>query len=1445
MSSFLGSVQKAQHFLGERNEASYGVQTDQLGESNAELYANYYATALDKDWNTAHNELSAGLFGVLKTEADANVEAERLSLVDRIIEETDSKEQAAARIQEETEGLRFSRFANPDVQVLLGDAPNSERDRRQLDRIVSAERMVGQVQERSAEGVMATIGYFADTAVSSVIHNILGAQAELTGLGDMTFEGAGQLIDLAKEAADLIQSDIPIDMFEQEFKLILDRVAEAGVFSDANPMYYETFLTMVNEQAMGGTALIERGFQALDVGTLGLAASVRGVKMASQAPRVLTRTKGREAGVESVVEASDAGRSSAMTTEARPSVIRPADSDPPTYFTGPELEAQRLVETNNAALNAAKRLHWGNPVDPEKFESVRLAERAAIRERMKTYRRYEMDINFITDPFGNIIGRMTLGKRGKAAGTPYIDRKGAQKLATQVGGEVREIIEAGKTRYVVDKEWNIRSDNLVDPTNIAEVNTNALIEIGSTTARTTAELDAIRKQGEAIGSKAIREATRAYDKVRSKTTKKDIEHVNQMMLLLRDDPNYNYHTSRLNDKDFAEMYFSRVGESPTQQTLDYYNALSDISDTEYFINADAILKDAVNNNEVMLQLDGVFYRSKQTNLPNDELVWFDGRVVDVESLPEDISIFQIKGDAYQPGGGAPTRFVAVSKPTTRRMFHTDVMGYKPGGHRRYKDRLGFYIKQEGETKLITGKTVKRLTTFMGTRNKKEAHQVVEEFNNIIDAIESGIGGRALDDVIKANNAWNTSIEDIADFNSFLDDMNLDHARVDLAADGEMLDGTLSWAGETDVGQVFRNGWNNKARGSQPLIGFGGEELATLDPANMIQRSFASALNRHADQNYYFRAVNGWLKAAEESKAISNMDEIAGMSPKQKMYNAKIKTSNKHAVAFENERNTIKFALSNPTTTAGAEKWIMDLASDYAYEKGAKGISRTIDEGNPVGWMRGLAFNTKLGLFAPDQIYVQAAQLINSTGIASANLGAVGAMRGSLGGVPLRIALIENIPDGALQRIAKVQAGFTGLSAEDFLTLRNWMKETGRDIVDRTVIEDNNTNMVGTTAVGRTLAYGRIPFNTGEGIARAGAAVLNALERVKEYGSLGDIMTDEAIRSMIRRQDILSASMTTASAANWQRSAMAIPLQFMTYNVRMMEQLFTNRVLSGAERRRLAMTHLAVFGAAAVPTAGWLADKWEWNGGVPDDSEGIFNLLRYGALDGILTEMFDNETALSGRLGVGDGLTDFVSGFFTDQVWETLGGPSVGIGMDILSAFGSFTKNLGTGNVNLLEADVNRLARNVTSYNRAYQAWVAQRYNRVTSRSSDATLYRADGTDAMLLAMGIPLREADRLWTAYNFSKADDAHFDTHVNNLVRMSRIAGNAMKDGDLDGYAETMDDIGYFLDLLTPPEKRKALQRLNKDGVLSDSMIRTLGQKGKGDVAKRLRRMIDDSGP
>ena len=1118
------------------------------------------------------------------------------------------------------------------------------------------------------------------------------------------------------------------------------------------------------------------------------------------------------------------------------------------FMSSPDLRAMRQIEAENSALDIIRQGYAGSIIDDDVFDAVKADLVKGLREDIdSTYVNHAVNFNVVQDDFSNMIGQIYLGTN---KGKPYLTLRNATIMAERVNGEVVEQLVEGQVQYLVKQETNIPFRELIDPTDPNELASSWFSRLGSTTYRTTEELDSRLVTAEAGLGAILSRASKAYTDIKRVTSSADIGKTNIILDELVNDPLYNWNTGGYSKSQFIERWGAKNnGEVPSDNAVAFYLKALEISDADFFVTADPILKNAVENGETMLKLDGTYHRAKPVSVPDGTNV-FDvksGQFIDSSTVP-DGGVYTVHNSTYNTADGLPVQYVYSASPTTRRLYHTDVLGYRAGGRRVYTE-ANIYIKQDASTVMADGATVTgKPRTFLAVRTEAEAVKATNQFNNVVDALKSVAGNtltgvdfrnavknalsgnksaRArLNAVLGDNSEWNINLSSIDDFIKFADEWRLDLSKhVDFAGDGKQLPVSANtFAGEETVGRVFET-FNNPVgkRGVKPLKGYGGIELDRLDPTKAMENSFAKSVSRYGYSKYHENAVTGWLKGAsggvDGRNIISNWNDVKNLSPIQAMRKAVVDETTKAGRAFENERRTINFSLNSKTKDILAWESMVNVLADSIYDKGYTKAARQIDKmsGDPLKYLRSMAFNLKLGLFAFDQVWLQGSQIINVV-----SLSPKAGMRGSLAYLPIRLAL-DTSEDSVRRGIATRIAKQLGISEDDFVEMVTWIERSGRHIVDVNISELQGTSTLYKSGMSRLLSKGNVPFNEGELIARITSLATSIIEHKGNF-PLDDIFSDKATRSIMRRQDILTASMSAASAAPWKKSMLSIPTQFLTYQQHMMEQIFVSGILTPKEKVRLLSSQAVILGSsggAGLFGIGLVLDKLYYETGVQVNPE-AYSLMRYGTLDYVLSALSGSKTAVAARIGVGDGMYDLIKNVGEVSFFEVAGGPSGGIAVDALDSLSQLIGHVFGGQFEYASYDWQSLGRNVTSVNRVYNGWVAARTGAyLSNKTGDPLMEDLSQVDAFMIGLGIPLQKNELIWSLYAFQKADTKVLQEHIRNAQRSENIARDYINKGDFTSAKAIWDDISAMRAILTPYELEQFDRAMAKTSTITSTLL------------------------
>jgi hypothetical protein len=1288
--------------------------------------------------------------------------------------------------------------------------------------------------------------------------------------------------DDAIELRNLLSADIPDSEFFSRARQIIRDGADAGILTDSNFFFLSGTVANVLERGIGETAGAEELFNIVDLAGVGVGAA-RITRMLRNTTAFTSLMMGPEAATRVLGDAVSkpgtiAAESAAVARETPVSILRPIERN------GAHLDMVAAganitegVEQSNTIFQTIKSAPWFRNVDPEVLQAWLPTATRRLGETVEKHaRRRVMNLAVKEDDLSNIFGTITFGK---SDGLPFKKRAAAEKFAkdistsTEVGGtgvteaKILTLPTVGEERFVVNLTKNLSSEGLVDALDATEIGQTFMRAFGGTFITLPKRLDSLAKFGESALTGVTAKLRPILEKKLSAASKTENALVERVFYELRDGDRLSQRRSALNIAEFRTEYarHSAGNALPSKAAEELYSTIQDLNDALYLLKADIAFKQVVNEGSELLQfslarkngdiddwsliVNGI---GRET-LEGDPVVYnvISGVQTKASELPKNQRIFAVSG-GYEVGGRV-AKFVTTENPKLRRVYHSDVLGYNPGGPRAYDGEFSHIVKQEVKrTDLDGNEFTANDRSIMLARSEKEALEGAQQINNIFIAFREAIPnlvslsqGRAisaikalrtspeLEQVVLKNNAWNTSVEDIDSLVEFLTKHKLDPRKnVGPAAKDKTL-ATLDDAGRPIFGAAIGRTYDdavtsslnqprNGPRRDTPLLSFGGTTADTVSPLDLIQNDLMRVTHSKAFQAFNFRSVNGWLEGAQDFITTKSKAEIAGLSPLEALKKAELSTG-ADGRSFEAARNAILRVLNNKSNAELKWNSMVDRFGEFVYDKNWKSLSKVVRNTKtaktPLEFLRGVTFDARLGLFDPGQLIVQASQTFNILAI-------VGPLRSGqwlqsmASHVPLRLAMRTDDP-AILRDIGRRAAPFIGMDADEFVDWARWAKDIGRLNVGDEIAELSGTNStLARNFVNRTRTAARVFFNEGEKVPRS-AGMHVAWKEFREKFPNGDPFSDHGKRWITSRQDALTAGMTSANRAPWQRGPMSVPLQFMTYSSRMLESLFTNRVLSVTERKRLATAQVAFWGAAGTGF-GAVLDGYLLESGVEMDPT-QYTLLRYGALDAGLQWTTGTQAVFGGRLAMAEGFSDMLSNASQGEFLEIIGGPGgqlvTDIGLQLTEGMG----NIFHGRTSLVEADLKKLVRNLTGPNKAYNAWMMFTVGDYLSRNDDVIVSGLTNTDALLHTFGGQIRDANLAYTYIEVMQDQDQSIRDHQKRIRSMIDTMTKHLESGDLTSAIEVQKQIAAAF-AITPVHVQDKLRFALAPQLesLSDNVIR-----------------------
>lgn len=574
-----------------------------------------------------------------------------------------------------------------------------------------------------------------------------------------------------------------------------------------------------------------------------------------------------------------------------------------------------------------------------------------------------------------------------------------------------------------------------------------------------------------------------------------------------------------------------------------------------------------------------------------------------------------------------------------------------------------------------------------------------------------------------------------------------------------------------------------------------EHSKSLDPLVTLNRSLASISRGKLLNQYKTQAIEHFV---EEFHSVLDVP-LAELrkDPMGALMNPKWSNTVDLPVkrAAENYRRATLSLLGQQSDVQKSLNWMRSKLLDSVYGQFGTGGVDFVDEHllsrikDPTSFIRNVAFHTKLGLFNPVQLFLQAQTLTHLTGVA----GPKNALEGLHAAVMMRYAALTTNED-VIRGLAKRATKF-GWNEEDFMESHRLMRRSGLYNVGAEVAYTGDVmdpKMFKST-VGKFLDKGTFFFNEGERLVRLTA--WNVAYREWRVANPMAKMTNTINNQIMRRYGDLSLNMTHASNAAWQHGITSVPTQFFGYQARLMDQ-FLGKRLTNTEKARAFSVYSMMYG---VPVAmGAPAGVLPWYDDIRTEAmnrgykidEGPLALL----LDGIPSTMTRVAFGVHENYGerYGPGNLDFIKNLYSgDKTTVDLAfGASGSIVGDLIASADPLWKDVvnvfsdRNDKYPIVPEDFLNIFSNVSSINNASKAWYAFNTGRYMTQNQG---YQGDisKTEAILMGtMGLtPVRLHDAFLKMESVHDTKDAQ-KIAQKQVVMYMRLAFQAKNPEDRKRY-------------------------------------------------------------
>jgi hypothetical protein len=1347
----------------------------------------------------------------------------------------------------------------------------------------------------------------ANDVASKALENMSGTANFATGLVSAltpvySLFSANAKADLSKRANDLMQSNLSEENFAKQFN---DLIVEAGdTFDwtrDGNRQMAQEWLSSFTTYNTDGSASWDKALAIVDItlmspaqiGKVGFGAfkagqsvAKSGLDIAGLGGTFFKDTKWVQEQLARTVTIDDPTNAPLnVIANTSPSISRTSFAVPNTTSWVSHLAAKEFEETDE--LSRVLKADIGpSAIEGETFDAYKasyLADKRAIGTKQV------VDIDLGMDELGNIY---YAEMQGTKSGKPFANKASAEAYSKATNGD--EVFEDPTGGFFVIKRANVPlvsgEGNLIEKlklyssTNPEELGAGFFAKFGSPMAQTTDR--AMGQLVQMAGATKVQQklASDTIGRVTKSMGKKDINNVAGIFTDMQNGAAY-FKGKSYTLTEFEAEYFSKYGKKATDSQKLLYLTTQNMYDNAWKLDADIVFKEEVVKGTLVLKNTGEEFTARKTSLDNvadDDIIWNAdiNKGVRKSDLPANIELFQPAQGTSVTIKGAEYDLIATTKPNTRRIAHSDVLPRNPGGPRRYiPNEIKFYIKQDDVTILANGKPkAASPNTFMGVRLPAEANAAVQQLNNITSAIKPYLdkmpsktskqdlikalkgmnANSALDSIIASNNAWNHGIGTLDDFLEFAADNGFDiRKEVGYVTDGTPLNVSLgdSFGRFENYGDLFRTANVSKsARRPTPLIGYGGHENLVQSPIETIKQGLMSSIAKRHESQYLASSVNGLIKTTLEK--IAQLPSISKIELPEALLKGKTLRGQLAALKKEIlngadpigaklllEAEKIEFRLGSGNFDL-ASSWTRSTLADFFYgtnTKLGKKLSGAMNMWSTdfSTFARGVAFDTKLGLFAYDQFLVQASGVVNILAIADSKAAFAGAAM-----YPFIRAALHNGNEKILAETAKRIAPIAGITADEFIELVSILKKSGRTMAGLSAAE------LGQSSASAVREAGRVFYNEGELVNTITANAVAYLELKKLYPAISPT-SKKGLEWIATRQNKLGTGMATVNKSFGQDLPM---VQFLTYNFRMAEVMLSGSfggasrsILTNAEKTKLAVTHLAMYGMSSVPFAGKLMDKIDREYGIPVNDE-VYNAFRRGLLDMTLSQILGADTDMASRLAWGEGITNTIYDLMGATVLGAATGPSGAIGTEIISDASNVFTSAITDTTNFLSAlktgefkgdytltmsDLYTLARNIKTVDLTTKIYYATNFGIVFSKNSTNVVSETDMNEAIAIAFGIPLAkltESYALSTAMYENSKSEKDLAKRVEQLYLRANVLYNS---GDIEGAKQLRKEGLVMTSTLDLAARNRVLGQL-KPNLFSD-LDKTLLKAAQNNISVR----------
>ena len=276
--------------------------------------------------------------------------------------------------------------------------------------------------------------------------------------------------------------------------------------------------------------------------------------------------------------------------------------------------------------------------------------------------------------------------------------------------------------------------------------------------------------------------------------------------------------------------------------------------------------------------------------------------------------------------------------------------------------------------------------------------------------------------------------------------------------------------------------------------------------------------------------------------------------------------------------------------------------------------------------------------------------------------------------------------------------------------------------------------------------------------------------------------------------------------------MSLPTQWLGYQAKLMENIFFGHNLTVGERIKLGSAQVALFGGAGVPLGGTIINSF-----MDQSSEGIdkdaYTFLRYGLLDLALSNIIGEDTAMSGRLGVGDGLLQIYEDFLDKNFAEIIGGPSLSIAWDTGTSAVTMFGSLFNSDISITQYDAGKVLRNISTLDKAAKAYYLMQTGEFIDKKGRTLAEGMSPWNALWNTLGTPFQEVELYYDVRQALYAESQMIKGVTDRTRELVRIKNDYIVSGDMKSAEGIRDEILSLMAPLSFDQRNKVITMSRED--------------------------------